>query len=580
MKRLQQIQVLLLTLFIVNTAVLGTARLQVIHNAADPAAAKVDIYLNETKLLDDFAFRTATPFIDAPSGVEIKIGVAPATSTGSSDIIATIPVTLVDNSTNIAIANGVLTPASFAANPDGKSTAFQLILKGDAREAAANKDNVEFSVLHGSTDAPAVDVYARGAGKIVAGAVYSAITDYISVPPALYTLDIKPKDNDQVLVATFKGDLSGLKGGAAVVFASGFLSPAANGNGKAFGLFAALANGTVVELGAATTARLQVIHNAADPGAASVDIYLNDAKLLDNFAFRAATPFIDAPANQKIKVSVAGPNSNSSSEALANFEFNLTPAETYIAIANGVLDPTKFAANPEKRSTAFNILVKAAAQEKAADAAKVDFSVLHGATDAPAVDVIAKGVAKLVDGAAYGDITKYISVPAASYILNVTPKGAPQTVVASFQADLSTLGGGAAFVFASGFLTPASNQNGKAFGLYAALANGTVIELPVSTPIVTRLNQQNSQTWFRVNGNGRGSGASVQGITYSLGKAGLVELSLYNVTGRKIAQLENGFKNSGQHFSSLNRYNLGTGQYIIRFRSAELQKSQKIYFVR
>ncbi|MBE0646135.1 MAG: DUF4397 domain-containing protein, partial [Bacteroidetes bacterium] len=45
------------------------ARLQVIHNAADPGAALVDVYVNGTLFQDDFAFRTATPFVNVPAGV-------------------------------------------------------------------------------------------------------------------------------------------------------------------------------------------------------------------------------------------------------------------------------------------------------------------------------------------------------------------------------------------------------------------------------------------------------------------------------------------------------------------------------
>ena len=103
---------------------------------------------------------------------------------------------------------------------------------------------------------------------------------------------------------------------------------------------------------------------------------------------------------------------------------------------------------------------------------------MHGATDAPAVDVIARDVATLVDNAAYTDMTDYIPVPAASYILDVTPAEDNRTIVASFTADLSGLAGGSAVVFASGFLDPAANQNGEAFGIYAALANGTVVAFP------------------------------------------------------------------------------------------------------
>jgi hypothetical protein len=46
------------------------ARVQVIHNSADAAAAVVDVYINggAQPAINDFAFRTATPFIDLTPG--------------------------------------------------------------------------------------------------------------------------------------------------------------------------------------------------------------------------------------------------------------------------------------------------------------------------------------------------------------------------------------------------------------------------------------------------------------------------------------------------------------------------------
>ncbi|MCB0764906.1 MAG: DUF4397 domain-containing protein, partial [Flavobacteriales bacterium] len=75
-------------------AVAQTARVQVIHNSADAAAATVDVYLNTTLLFDDVAFRTASPFVDAPAGVQFTVGIAPASSTSSSDAIYTEDFTL------------------------------------------------------------------------------------------------------------------------------------------------------------------------------------------------------------------------------------------------------------------------------------------------------------------------------------------------------------------------------------------------------------------------------------------------------------------------------------------------------
>jgi hypothetical protein len=457
----------------------GTARLQVIHNAADPAADAVDIYLGDTLLLDDFAFRAATPFIDAPAGTEITVGVAPKTSSSSDDVIASFNLTLTAGETYVAVANGVLNPDNFAENPDGEETGFTLFIKEMAKESGDVSSNVDFAILHGSTDAPTVDIMARDVATLADDAVYGAFTDYLSVPADEYILDIADATGETI-VATYQADLSTLGGGAAVVFASGFFTPANNQDGPAFGIFAALPDGNVIELPALTTARLQVIHNAADPAAAAVDIYLNGALLLDDFAFRAATPFIDAPANTDLAIGVAPGSSTSADDIIAELPARLMAGKSYVAVANGVLDPDNFAANPDARDIGFTLFVNDMAREAAMAGDKVDFAVLHGATDAPTVDVIARGVGTLVDDAAYGDFTDYLSVPPASYTLDVADASG-QTVVATFEADLSGLAGGAAVVFASGFLTPVENQDGNAFGLFAALPDGNVIELPALT---------------------------------------------------------------------------------------------------
>jgi len=108
----------------------------------------------------------------------------------------------------------------------------------------------------------------------------------------------------------------------------------------------------------------------------------------------------------------------------------------------------------------------------------VSLLAYHGAPDAPTVDVNALNVGTLVPGLQFGAFAGYLSVPAADYVLQVTPAGQPDQVVVSFSAPLSGLGGGAALVFASGFLTEGA---GAEFGLFAALSDGTVIQLAPTT---------------------------------------------------------------------------------------------------
>jgi hypothetical protein len=575
---MKTLKILLATILLtgLNFTFAQTARLQVIHNAADPGAVAVDIYLNGTLLLDNFGFREATPYIDAPAGTPINIGVAGPNSTSVGDTIKNFNVTLTANETYVAIANGVLDPNLFASNPDGRSTAFTLFVKAMARENGTSSD-VDFFVLHGSTDAPTVDVLARRVATLVDNAAYGDITNYITVPAASYILDVTPGNDNSTIVASFEADLSGLGGGAAVVFASGFLSPSENQNGEAFGIFAALPNGTVVEFPSVQLSRLQVIHNAADVAAVSVDIYLNGTLLLNDFAFRTATPFIDAPANVDLNIGIAPPNSTSVDDTLVNFTANLINGETYILIANGVLDPNSYASNPDGRNIAFTLLANTDARESATSG-NVDFFVIHGSTDAPTVDVIARDVATLVNDAAYGDITGYISVPPANYTLDLTLSDGT-TLVQSYVADLRTLGGGSAVVFASGFLNPSANQNGEAFGIFFALSDGTVGQFPEGVASVENISGVTPSNYSLEQNFPNPFNPSTT-INFTIPNSDFVTLKVFNILGSEVATLVNENLSSGAYKFNFDALNLASGVYLYELKAGNFREIKKMNLIK
>ena len=315
----------------------STARVQVIHNSPDALATAVDVYLNDALLIDDFAFRTASPFIDAPAGVDFTVGIAPANSSSSADAIATFDYNLAANETYIIVASGIVNAAGY--NP---APAFNLEVFAGAREAASTQGNTDVLVYHGSTDAPTVDVVetaVTGGATIVDNASYSDFAGYLELATLDYRIEVRD-ETGTVTVKSYEAPLNtlGLQDAALTVLASGFLDPSQNCNGAPFGLFVALPSGGALIPLPESTARVQVIHNSPDALASAVDVYLNDALLIDDFAFRTASPFIDAPAAVDFTVGIAPANSTSSADAIATFDYNLAPGETYIIVASGIVN--------------------------------------------------------------------------------------------------------------------------------------------------------------------------------------------------------------------------------------------------
>ena len=262
------------------------------------------------------------------------------------------------------------------------------------------------------------------------------------------------------------------------------MNPANNSDGPAFGLWVALASGgDLIPLPLVTppapTARVQVIHNSADAAAEFVDVYLNGTLLLDNFKFRTATPFIDAPAGTPIQIDIAPSTSASVAESIFNIAPTLTAGETYVLVANGIVSPTGYTP-----SQPFGLSVFAQGRETASNIANTDILVNHGSTDAPTVDVVETSLpaGTIVDDISFPNFTSgYLELPTANYTLDVRDASGT-VVVATYAAPLATLAlqGQALTVVASGFLNPANNSDGPAFGLWVALASGgDLIPLPL-----------------------------------------------------------------------------------------------------
>ena len=510
-----------------------TARIQAIHNSADMAAGTVDVWLippvgSPLMLLDDFSFRTASPFIDAPAGAAISIAVAPANSSSIADTIAglTSTYTLTPNETYILIAGGIVSTSGYS-----PAIPFGINVYAMGQEEATMSGNTDVLVHHGSTDAPTVDVRERTlATTVVNDASYGDYAGYLNLATADYILDVQDATGTTT-VASYSAPLSslGLADSAIVVVASGFLDPSMNSNGPAFGLWVALPEGgNLIELPAAPapTARVNIIHNSADAAADSVDVYVNGTLTLDNFAFRTATGFIDLPATAALQVGIAPKTSSSINDTIpgAVFNYNLGIDETYVIVADGIVSASGYSpAQP------FTLNVYAMGQEEATTTGNTDVLVHHGSTDAPVVDVDEVTAGNLVDDAAYGDFAGYLNLATADYILEV--KDAPgTTTLATYSAPLATLGleDSAIVVVASGFLTPANNSNGPAFGLYVALGTGgNLVPLPAVSLSVGELDE----TRVEVYPNPTTDFITIDGVELSD-----VEATIVDVNGKVVRQ--------------------------------------------
>jgi hypothetical protein len=165
---------------------------------------------------------------------------------------------------------------------------------------------------------------------------------------------------------------------------------------------------TALGIGQPGNACLNVVH--ASPDAPAVDVYVDGAKALGDLAFGTASGWVALPAGEhQIQVTAAGAEIET---AVIDADVTLDDGAAYEVAAIGLL------AEIEPQVHQVNLSAIGAEDEPMSRV-----RVVHASPDAPAVDVAVKGGDVLIENLAFPEASDYLSVPAASYDLEVRPTG-------------------------------------------------------------------------------------------------------------------------------------------------------------
>jgi hypothetical protein len=157
-------------------------------------------------------------------------------------------------------------------------------------------------------------------------------------------------------------------------------------------------------------------------------------------------------------------------------------------------------------------------------------------------------------------------------------------------ADLTGLAGNSAVVFASGFLNPSGNQNGEAFGLFVALADGNVVELPQlygseAQNTIDKIMNENSEeltavTTYGLEQNYPNPFNPSTRIKFSIAQSDFVSLKIYDILGNEVATLVNEQRAPGAYEVTFDAGNLASGVYVYTLTAGDFVQTRKLMLMK
>ena len=209
---------------------------------------------------------------------------------------------------------------------------------------------------------------------------------------------------------------------------------------------------------------------------------------------------------------------------VAELALDLEQSESYVITAFGIVGDN---------NKPFNLL-SSSLNQNATNEDNVTIKLMHGVTDAPAVDIYANG-SLVFENISYGKYSDYVNVEADNYTIDVKAHGDDNTV-ASFDAPLNTYGGRSGVVVASGFMSP--DEQDSTFALILATPNGETLQL---APVKTDLSIQDEKSIIASDiysiSNYPNPFNPVTSINYSLAKGSNIKIVIYDILGNVVKEV-------------------------------------------
>jgi hypothetical protein len=195
-------------------------------------------------------------------------------------------------------------------------------------------------------------------------------------------------------------------------------------------------------------AGLQFLHQSPYAAVASVDVYINGVKTIDDVPFRQSTAFLTVPDSVPLKIDVVSRFAADDSAPLTSRTVTLP------AGGNGVV---ALVGDPGSSSPTEGLTLTAttAARSVASDPTKVDVTLLPAVPELAGLDVRVRRAETLAnDASRYAFVNGYASLAPGKYVLDVT-RADGVSRVGSYNLDVTGAAGTARTLVASGFAKPA-----------------------------------------------------------------------------------------------------------------------------